>query len=89
MPQNDLFKSALEIAFSDTKSEFLSVLKGKMGNKYIFKEYSFSQNEDETTGTIKFEVDCPPGVHCLIDPNFDVIIDFTTKKVVEIIGGET
>ncbi|WP_338651554.1 hypothetical protein [Lysinibacillus sp. Y5S-8] len=53
------------------------------------KNAELNPTKPGATGTIKFEVDCPPGVHCLIDPNFDVIIDFTTKKVVEIIGGET
>ncbi|NPC93236.1 hypothetical protein HOO54_13585 [Bacillus sp. WMMC1349] len=88
MTKNDLYSSALDIAFSD--SEFLSVLQKKMLHKYLFNGYTFSQEESHPDkGTIYFGVDCPPEIRCLINPSFEVDIDFSSKRVVEIRGGNT
>ncbi|WP_301994347.1 hypothetical protein [Brevibacillus laterosporus] len=85
---SDLFRTALDIAFTDSK--FLSVIKRKMANKYIFKRYSFTKdNTNKNLGEIHFDVDCEYGAQCLIDPNFDVVVDFLSRNVVEIRGGDT
>ncbi|AXO96256.1 hypothetical protein MCCC1A01412_28225 [Bacillus anthracis] len=78
----DLYSDALEIAFDDTNSEFLSVIKGKMTVEDLFKTYDIKHDIDKNVGGIEFGLECKET--CLIDPSFSVKVDFVSRNVVEI-----
>ncbi|MED3997950.1 hypothetical protein P4647_25525 [Peribacillus frigoritolerans] len=78
----DLYSEALDIAFDDTNSEFLSVIKGKMIAEDLFKTYDLKHEINKNVGDIEFGLECK--YTCIISPSFSVTVDFVSKSVVEI-----
>jgi hypothetical protein len=74
---------AMYIAASDKEVQDLFFAKLK---EYVFKGITCLESPAGSANLlVLFDFDCKPGILCLIDPNFLVVVDVPNGKVVEIL----